>query len=151
MHVYVGTRYSGDNLWQEEATSDYFHLLRDYRDVVIIEVFGHEHFADLRYHSTSDLPGLQNPSEEANFHNIFIAPGISAKKNQNPGLAAFVIDDETLIPNNLTMSFMNLAKTIGTTGEDVEWFDMTPHDYGLKDLTADSLSEFKTLLEDPNL
>jgi len=147
-HVYVGTRYSGEDLWESEATTEYFRILREYRDVVIIEVTGHDHFADLRYHSTSNLPGLEDLPEEANFHNMLVSPGFSTKKNQNPGLGAFEINDETLVPNNLSMTFLNVQKTIGTTGDVVEWFTMSPHDYGLRDLTADAFADFKDLLED---
>lgn len=150
-HVYVGSRYSGDDMWQPEATTEYFRILREYRDVVIIEVTGHDHYADLRYHSTSDLPGLDDLPHKEPFHNMFVAPGISAKKNQNPGIAAFVIDDETLVPTNLTMSFMNLQKTMGRLSvayDDIEWFDMAVQDYGLKDLTAQALADFRDVLED---
>ena len=51
-HVYAGSRYHAAQLWKQEYDNQYFSLIRDYVDTVLIEVVGHEHFADLRYHSS---------------------------------------------------------------------------------------------------
>jgi hypothetical protein len=51
-HVYAGSRFQAEPLWKDTYNSWYFSTLRDYSDSVIIEVVGHDHFADLRYHSS---------------------------------------------------------------------------------------------------
>jgi hypothetical protein len=53
-------------------------MLRDYHDVVIIEVAGHDHYSDLRYHSSNNVLELPDPAVKFNFHNILIAPGVTA-------------------------------------------------------------------------
>ena len=41
------------------------------------------------------------------FHNVFIAPGITPEKGNNPGVAMFEISEEG-VPSNLQMEFINL-------------------------------------------
>ena len=75
--------------------------------MIIIEVGGHDHYADLRYHSTSNVKNLQDITPESDFHNLLVAPGITPNKGQNPGVAHFQIDDN-LVPTNHKMEFLNL-------------------------------------------
>jgi len=66
-----------------------------------MEVVAHEHFADLRYHSSDNVAGF-NSNAYFNFHNVFINPGVTPNKYQNPGFAVFEItDDEEQKPCNL--------------------------------------------------
>ena len=53
-------------------------MLRDNHDLVVIEVVGHEHFSDLRYHSSDNVLDMPNTSSKFNFHNMLITPGISS-------------------------------------------------------------------------
>jgi len=75
-------------LWKEEFSQKYFSLTSLYADQIIIEVFGHDHFGDLRYHSLNETEGTY-------FHNMIEAPGVTVNKNQNPGITWFEIDEAT--------------------------------------------------------
>lgn len=70
-HIYAGARYhDGQQLWDSDQNDEYFQTLRDYRDVVVIEVAGHDHYPDVRYHSTRGVAGLKDESgSEEYFHN----------------------------------------------------------------------------------
>jgi hypothetical protein len=67
----------GEELNNPECATPYFSLLRDYHDVVIIEVVGHDHYSDLRYHSSNNVLDLQDPSVKFDFHNMLVAPGVT--------------------------------------------------------------------------
>jgi NADH dehydrogenase FAD-containing subunit len=73
----------------------------------LIEIGGHDHFADLRFHSSWDIVGLDNTPNEFKFHNLLIAPGVSPNKGQNPGVATFEITFDRKI-QNLRMEFLDL-------------------------------------------
>jgi len=79
-----------------------------------------------------------------------IAPGITANKGQNPGVANFQIDDN-LVPTNLKMEFLNLEPTFGIqniTYEMLEFFSVDfDKDFGLKNLDPASLVTFRKTLE----
>ena len=51
-HVYSGARYNFNDMWTADMTSEYFQILRDHSDQIIIEVGAHDHIASLRYHSS---------------------------------------------------------------------------------------------------
>jgi hypothetical protein len=106
-HVYPGARYGTQQMWFDGYSSAYFAMLEMYRDRIIIEVAGHDHFADVRYkQSESTL------SEDSYFyHNIFVTPGVTPVYGSNPGVAFLEIDDE-LKPTNLRQSNLNLQATL---------------------------------------
>ncbi len=91
-HVYAGSRFQGEELNKPECAKPYFSMLRDYHDVVIIEVAGHDHYADLRYHSSNNVLDLPDPAVKFDFHNILISPGVTTWDEQNPGVAYFEIN-----------------------------------------------------------
>ena len=64
-------------MWHSEANARFFELLLKYAGQIAIEVGGHEHVTDIRYHSTDGLYNSQSPPSQANFHNILIAPGVT--------------------------------------------------------------------------
>ena len=93
-HIYPGIRYNakeeqGEQLWDTENTETYFKLLEEYKDRVLIELGGHDHFTSLRTHE-SDSGGY--------FHNIAITAGISPRYSNNPGVTSFEITDD-LVPH----------------------------------------------------
>ena len=96
-HVYAGSRFGAEQLWKTEYNTEYFNLLRNYHDQVIIEVYGHDHFADLRYHSSNNVATLTDPTVKFDFHNMLVAPGVTPYDGTNPGVAKFEITD-TFIP-----------------------------------------------------
>ena len=49
-HVYAGARYGVTQMWYEDGNETYFDLMDNYRDRVITEIAGHDHFTSLRYH-----------------------------------------------------------------------------------------------------
>ena len=63
--------------------------MRDYHEAVSIEVVGHDHYADLRYHSSDHVMDFDDTDTKFDFHNIFVAPGMTPNKMQNPGVAMF--------------------------------------------------------------
>lgn len=77
-HVYAGYSYQDGDLNKPECLTRYFQMLRDNHDLVVIEVVGHEHFSDLRYHSSDNVLDMPNTSSKFNFHNMLITPGISS-------------------------------------------------------------------------
>lgn len=81
-------------MWKDQFVSGYLDILRTYSDQVILEIGGHDHYADLRFHSSWDVAGLKNTPAEFKFHNLMVAPGISPNKGQNPGVATFDISDD---------------------------------------------------------
>jgi hypothetical protein len=54
-HIYAGARFShntkgkANQLWQDQYTDEYFRLMKDYKDQIIIEIGGHDHWEDLRF------------------------------------------------------------------------------------------------------
>jgi hypothetical protein len=68
-------------MWSDEYVSPYLETLRYYSEQVILEVSGHDHYADFRYHSSWDIEGLVNTPSEFKFHNLIVAPGVSPNKD----------------------------------------------------------------------
>ena len=103
-HIYPGAKYTSDpkNLFMSDLNQQFFALLLQFKDKIVIEVSAHDHFSDLRYHSNGD------DSNKQFYHNLLVAPGISPIKNQNPGLALFEIEPTTLVPRDLKMLFLNV-------------------------------------------
>ena len=69
---------------------------------------GHEHWADLRYHSSDNVLNMDDTDQKFDFHNMFIAPGVTPNKGQNPGVAMFEITSDN-IPVNLQMEFIDIV------------------------------------------
>jgi len=69
-------------------------MLREYSDIVVLEVGGHDHYADFRFHSSKGVINLPDPTTKFNFHNIFVAPGMTPYGNSNPGVSKFEISAE---------------------------------------------------------
>ena len=89
-HEYAGTRFKASQLWLPKWNDRYFAALEKYYENVIIEVVGHDHYGDLRYH---ELPS--DPTK--NFHNVLVSPGVSTIFNNNPGVASMEIDEEKFV------------------------------------------------------
>ena len=93
-HIYAGARYHASQLWHEANAERYFQILRDNADAVIIEVFAHDHFADLRYHSSDNVFDLPDTDVKFDFHNLIVAPGVTPNKGNQPGVAMFEISSD---------------------------------------------------------
>jgi hypothetical protein len=112
-HVYPASRYYDKPmaLWHHRFSTPFIKLMEKYRHIILIEISGHDHVADLRYHQ-----GPYNPSKEYfNFHNILLGPGMTSISYQNPGISTFEFDSSVNVFNNLKMTFINLNKTLGWT------------------------------------
>ena len=72
-------------MWNDDASATYLQILQDHKDRVLMEVAGHDHFSSLRTHKESD---------DVFYHNLFVAPSITAWYNNNPGVSSFKISDE---------------------------------------------------------
>lgn len=90
-------------MWHSKATRVYIDLIEKHKDRIILELAGHDHFASLRTHKLG---------EDDFFHNLLVAPSITAWYDNNPAVSAFRIDNE-LKPVQLRSSFFNLKATIG--------------------------------------
>ena len=91
----------------------YFELLQRYKDKVIIEVGGHDHFTSMRYHTTRGILDTDESPDDSLFHNILVNPSLTPWYANNPGVSAIEIDEETLVPHNYQATYMNLKPTIG--------------------------------------
>ena len=121
-----------------------------YHNNIIIEVVGHDHIADLRYHSSNGVWDFKDPSPEYNFHNQLTAPGVTPYDGTNPGVAHFEINDDRK-PFNLTFEFLYLESTIGLNivpaYEDLEFYSFNyTEEYGLNPLVADDIAKFYDVL-----
>ena len=125
-------------MWFDEPNKAYFDMIEKHRDRIIIEIVGHDHFADLRYNtSTTD--------EQYFYHNMLVVPAVTPVYNSNPGVAYLEIDDD-LKPVNFKQSNLNLYATLGkdddTPYEKLEFRDLDyAAEFGLKDLTPESIAE----------
>jgi len=87
----------------------------------------------------SDLD-IQDASSKFDFHNLFVAPGITPNKEQQPGFAVFEVNNG--VPENLSMTFLDITKFIGTVSsvpsyKNLKWLHTDfASDYGLKKLDA---------------
>ena len=111
-HVYAGSSWKSSQNWWTKYNEAYFALLREFHKQIVIEVVGHDHYSDLRYHSSFDVCELSDTAEEFYFHNMFVAPGVTPIDGSNPGVAKFEITPE-FVPTNLEMQFLNLNDTFG--------------------------------------
>ena len=52
--MYPGDKYTAkaNNMWDENLAETYFNIIQKYHDKIIIEVGAHDHFSDVRYHSS---------------------------------------------------------------------------------------------------
>lgn len=102
-------------MWFTYPNKIYFDLLKKYKNKIIIEVGGDDHFNSMRYHTSADIMDITVPaSNEAQlFHNIIVNPSVSPWSGNNPGISAFEVDDESLVPFNYMASFLNLRETVG--------------------------------------
>jgi len=94
-------------LWHASYYHDYFNNLRNYHDQVVIEVVGHDHYADLRYHSSNNVIDLPDLATKFDFHNMFVEPGVTPYDSSNPGVSMFEVSD-TGVPLSLKIEYLNL-------------------------------------------
>lgn len=116
----------------------------------MIEVYAHDHYADLRYHSSHNVLDLPDLDPKFDFHNIFIAPGITPNKGNNPGMAVFEVSDDG-VPSNLAFEFMDLVPQLGADSvayEDVQFLSLPMSDFGVTSIAPSALAEFRQALED---
>lgn len=150
-HVYAGSRWGAEKLWHDDYNTEYFKLLRDYHEQVIIEVVGHDHYSDLRYHSSNNVAGLEDTDDSFDFHNVLVAPGVTPYDNSNPGFAKFTISDD-LVPTALHMEFLNLQATLGQDSvayAEIDWWSVDfSKMWDVTDIDATSLATFRKRLED---
>ena len=110
-HIYFGTQVKGGkvrSLWTDDYTRRYAAIMERYADRIIIELSGHEHVGDVRYHEGSVLnygspliQGLTTLQEQQlnlnyvsppRYHNMLIDPGMTAFDGANPGFSLLQLD-----------------------------------------------------------
>ena len=152
-HVYSGARFLNEKMRDNNKNERFFQIVRDNAPQIAIEVAGHEHITDFRYHASHNVLDFDDPKEEFFFHNIFIAPGVIPWYRQNPGVSMFEISDDGT-PHSLKMEFIDMMSFKGRTS--IKYEDLTfrsldlAADYGLKELTPQGLRHFRHFLEDPS-
>ena len=96
-HIYFGVQLKDSvmkRLWTEDYTRRFASILERYSDRIIIELSGHEHLGDFRYHEGSIfykgsplMKGVSSDEEKAlnlsfvgpkRYHNMLIDPGLTA-------------------------------------------------------------------------
>ena len=87
-------------------------MIRRYHETIVIEVGGHDHFGDLRFHSSNGVAGLPDSGETFNFHNLLVTPGCTPYGGSNPGIAMFEVS-KSMKPQNLRFEFLDLDATFG--------------------------------------
>ena len=116
----------------------------------MIEVVGHDHYADLRYHSSNNVVDLPDLATKFDFHNMFVAPGVTPYDNSNPGVSMFEVSD-TGVPSGLRIEYLNLQATIGKSTvnySDLDFLSLNmATDYNVSNLDAASLATFRKALE----
>lgn len=153
-HEYAGARWHAKQLWDDAYNSKYFDMLRTYKDSVVIEVGGHDHFADLRYHSSYHVADLKDSDTKFYFHNLFVAPGATPYGNSNPAVSMFELEysNSKYVPKNLKIEYLDLDATFDKQSvpySDATWWSLDwAKDFGVTELTPDSLHEFYTVLKD---
>ena len=84
---------------------------------------------------------------------MLVSPGVSPINGQNPGVATFEVDSETLDPQNLELHFLRLELTYGweVLPKDIASYPFRSvslsNQFGLYQLTGASLKQFKSVLE----
>lgn len=146
--MYGGARYKFNDMWSLDMTKEYFQIIRDHKDQIIIEVGAHDHIASLRYHSSKNVMDLPDPSVAYDFHNLLVAPAVTPNKNQNPGIAMFEVDNG--IPHSLKYEFLDLNPTFGSTNVPANLTFMSldfAAQYGVTQIDATSLAAFRKRIE----
>lgn len=72
-------------MWNDEAAEVFVELIEEFKDRIVIELAGHDHFASLRTHKRG---------EDDYFHNLLVLPSITAWYDNNPGVSSFRINSE---------------------------------------------------------
>ena len=84
------------------------------------------------------------------FHNIIINPGTTSCSDQNPGYSLFKIDDLSLIPKDLSLTFLPLYLTYNQNQipdlSDLPFRTMKLNEFELYELTSESLAAFMDYL-----
>lgn len=142
-----------------------------YVDKIIIQINGHDHHADLRYHKglipeflrVSELDSYMKlhsektgiPVEDFTFNNMLINPALTSLDGTNPGFSLFRFDATKEKVHNLEMHYLEIRKTYNLTNveditnpsfvfELVDFFE----DYGVKTIDSKSLLRLTNRLED---
>ena len=89
------------------------------------------------------------------YHNMLVSPGVTPIDSQNPGVATFEIDQTTLAPQNLQITFLSLDKTFGWTSIPsditlIPFRQVSFSQFGMYTLTAEALKDFKDKLTADN-
>lgn len=149
-HIYPGAKYDGKakDLFLDTYNEAFFELLATYRDSIVLEVTAHDHYSDVRYHTSADTT-----TPTFYYHNMFVSPGVTPINGQNPGVAMFEVDEKTLSPQNLQLYFIELSRTYGwqSVPEDVSLIPFRQvslsKEYGLYSLNAGAIKDFKNALD----
>lgn len=109
-HIYAGAKYDGKSkdLLTPDFNQKYFALLQEFHDKIVIEGVAHDHYADVRYHSSGD-----SVTPKYFYHNMIVSPGVTPIDGSNPGVAIFEVNAGTMAPQNLVLHFISLEKTYG--------------------------------------
>ena len=108
-HIYPGAKYDSKSkdLLTPEFNTRYFDILSKYSDKIIIEGVAHDHYSDLRYHSSVGT----SSNSKSFYHSMLVSPGVTPIDGQNPGVAVFDINDG--VASNLVLHFVELERTYG--------------------------------------
>ena len=107
---------------------------------------GHDHYADLRYHSSNNVCDLPDTDVKFDFHNMFVAAGVTPYDSSNPGVSKFEITSAG-VPQNLQIEFLNLNDTFGKSSvsysEATWWSHNYATGYGVSTIDPESVANFR--------
>jgi hypothetical protein len=93
-HIYAGARVKHDDsqsvssMWDKDYNDRYFDLLLKYKDQVMLEVGGHDHWEDIRVYKNKDGDI---------YRNMIIATGVGLDHYQLPGFNTFKVENQMVI------------------------------------------------------
>ena len=105
------------NMWVEKYNTIFRErILERFKDKILLEVAGHEHFGDIRYsHKGSDNKEFLKENEKDISHLLVVCPSVSPDTWVNPGYATFNLDENNLIVKDLNFTFLHLESTYNST------------------------------------
>ena len=87
--------------------------MREHKDKILIENCGHDHLADFRAHSSTEIFSrddqcIKTTDGEGYFLGKMLNPSITPTRGSQPGYTTMMYDSETDFITNIEMTFLQL-------------------------------------------
>jgi len=107
-HIYDTSAIGWKNWNEDSYQTTWYDLMLKYKDQIIFQITGHDHLADFRTHSASELFDKSgncmntNSDEEGYFLGKLVSPSITPGNNSQPGFTTFSLSNEKLVDVEMT-------------------------------------------------